>query len=54
MKILLSWLQEFVSVPSDPRQLAEELTLLGLAVDSVATEAGETVYEIDVTTNRPD
>lgn len=54
MKILLSWLQEFVSVPSDPRQLAEELTLLGLAVDSVATEAGETVFEIDVTTNRPD
>jgi len=54
MKILLSWLQEFVSVPSDPRQLAEELTLLGLAVDAVATEGEETVFEIDVTTNRPD
>ena len=28
--------------------------MLGLAVDSVATEDGETVFEIDVTTNRPD
>src|SRR3990170_1573746 len=54
MKLLLSWLQEFVSVPSEPRQLAEELTMLGLAVDSVSTEEGETVLEIDVTTNRPD
>src|SRR3990170_6892653 len=54
MKLLLSWLQEFVSVPSEPRQLAEELTMLGLAVDSVTTEEGETVLEIDVTTNRPD
>ena len=54
MKLLLSWLQEFVSVPSEPRQLAEELTMLGLAVDSVTTEEGETIFEIDVTTNRPD
>jgi phenylalanyl-tRNA synthetase beta chain len=54
MKLLLSWLQEFVSVPSEPRRLADELTLLGLAVDSVTTEDGETVFEIDVTTNRPD
>ena len=54
MKLLLSWLQEFVSVPSEPRQLAEELTMLGLAVDSVTTEEGGTVFEIDVTTNRPD
>ncbi|MGH9785583.1 MAG: phenylalanine--tRNA ligase subunit beta [Terriglobia bacterium] len=54
MKLLLSWLQEFVSVPAEPRRLADELTMLGLAVDSVTTEDGETVFEIDVTTNRPD
>lgn len=54
MKILLSWLREFVPVPSEPRRLADELTMLGLAVDSVSAEAGETVFEIDVTTNRPD
>ena len=54
MKILLSWLQEFVGVATEPRRLAEELTMLGLTVDSVETDEGESLFEIDVTTNRPD
>ena len=54
MKILLSWLQEFVSLPLEPRQLAGDLTTLGLPVDSVTTEEGETVFDLDITTNRPD
>lgn len=54
MKILLSWLQEFVAVPSEPRRLAAELTMLGLTVDSVETSDGDALFEIDVTTNRPD
>jgi len=54
MKILLSWLQEFVAVPSDGRKLAEELTMLGLTVDSVEESDGDALFEIDVTTNRPD
>src|SRR5579885_1307563 len=54
MKILLSWLQEFVTLPSDVRQVAKDLTMLGLTVDAVANEDGETVLELDITTNRPD
>lgn len=54
MKILLSWLQEFVPLPTDVRQLAQDLTMLGLAVDTVTTEGSETVLELDITTNRPD
>ena len=54
MKILVSWLKEFVSLPADVRRLANDLTMLGLAVDAVATEDGETVLDIDITTNRPD
>ncbi|MBI4441774.1 MAG: phenylalanine--tRNA ligase subunit beta [Acidobacteria bacterium] len=54
MKILLSWLKEFVSLPSDVRRLAEDMTMLGLPVDSVTTEGKETVLELDITTNRPD
>jgi phenylalanyl-tRNA synthetase beta chain len=54
MKILLSWLQEFVVVSADPRRLAEELTMLGLTVDSVEASDGDALFEIDVTTNRPD
>ncbi|MBI3894897.1 MAG: phenylalanine--tRNA ligase subunit beta [Acidobacteria bacterium] len=55
MKILLSWLQEFVSLPTaDTRQLADELSMLGFPVDAVSTEDGETILELDITTNRPD
>lgn len=54
MKILLSWLQEFVTVPGDVRQLAYDLTMLGLTVDTVSIEDGDTVLELDITTNRPD
>src|SRR3990172_7389515 len=54
MKILLSWLKEFVSLPSDARRLAEDMTMLGLPVDSVTTEGKQTVLELDITTNRPD
>ena len=54
MRILPSWLREFVNVPADDRQLAEALTSAGIAVESVQEERGETVYEMDLTTNRVD
>ena len=54
MRILPSWLREFVDVPADDRQLAEALTSAGIAVESVQQENGETVYEMDLTTNRVD
>src|SRR5262245_56733979 len=54
MRILLSWIREFVPVEEEPRSLATELSLLGLAVDAVTDEANETILDIDVTTNRPD
>ena len=54
MRILPSWLREFVDVPADDRQLAEALTSAGIAVESVQEENGETVYEMDLTTNRVD
>jgi phenylalanyl-tRNA synthetase beta chain len=54
MKILLSWLEEFVPLEHGPRQVAQDLTMLGLAVDTVTTEGNETVFELDITTNRPD
>src|SRR6201997_776391 len=54
MRILPSWLREFLDVPADDRQLAEALTSAGIAVESVQQEQGETVYEMDLTTNRVD
>jgi len=54
MKVLLSWLREFVEIPVEPRRLAEDLTLAGLAVDAVESVAGDTLLDLDVTTNRVD
>src|SRR5215469_11998121 len=54
MRILPSWLREFVNVKADDRQLAEDLTSAGIAVESVGEEQGATVYEMDLTTNRVD
>ena len=54
MRILPSWLREFVDVPADDRELAEALTSAGIAVESVQQENGETVFEMDLTTNRVD
>ncbi len=54
MRISPAWLREFVDVPADDRQLAEELTQAGIAVESVDEQAGQPVYEMDITTNRVD
>jgi phenylalanyl-tRNA synthetase beta chain len=54
MKILLSWLREFVPFDKEPGELATDLSLLGFAVDAISREGDETVLDIDVTTNRPD
>ncbi len=54
MKLPLSWLREYVPVEAEPVRLAEDLTAAGLAVDAVETVGGETVLELDITTNRVD
>ena len=54
MKISLNWLQEFVEIPVEPRQLRRDLTMLGLNVESAAAVQDGWVLEVEVTTNRPD
>ena len=54
MKVPLSWLKELVDVPVEPRRLADDLTLVGLAVDAVETDGKDTVLDLDITTNRVD
>ena len=57
MKILTKWLRAYLlELPVDDAQLAEDLTLRGIAVDGVfPLGAGNgSVYEMDITTNRVD
>src|SRR5438445_7426738 len=54
MKISPHWLREFVALKADDRKLAEELTHTGTAVESISHEHGQTIFEMEITTNRVD
>ena len=54
MRILFSWLRDFVEINESPHELADALTMAGMAVDAVETEDGESILEFDITSNRPD
>ncbi len=54
MKISPQWLREFVDLPVKDHHLADELTLAGIAVESVIGNGDATVFEMEITTNRPD
>jgi phenylalanyl-tRNA synthetase beta chain len=54
MKIIPSWLREFVDIPVDDRKLAEDLTLAGISIESIEGEGASTVYDVDFTPNRVD
>ncbi len=54
MKISPSWLRDFVDIPVDYTRLADELTLAGVAVEGISGEGDSTIFEMDITTNRPD
>src|SRR5262245_55954231 len=54
MKISYNWLKEFVDVSETPQQLGVRFTNLGLAVEALESVANDSLFELDVATNRPD
>src|SRR5437763_2889797 len=54
MKLSPHWLREFVDLKVEDRRLADDLTLAGVAVESVQQQDGQTIFEMEITTNRPD
>ena len=54
MRIDPQWLREFVNVTAPDRQLADDLTLAGIAVESVKEVDGRLLFEMEIGTNRPD
>ena len=54
MRILPSWLREFVNIPVDDTKLSDDLTMAGISIEAVMSEGGETVYDVDITPNRVD
>jgi len=54
MKISYRWLQDIVEFTAEPKQLAEDLTNCGVVVSTIEATPSDTIFELDLTTNRPD
>ena len=54
MKLSPAWLREFVDAKVDNRRLAQDLTSVGIAVESISGEGENAVFEMEIGTNRPD
>jgi len=54
VKLSPHWLRDFVDFKVDARRLADELTLAGVAVETIDGEGDRTIFEMEIGTNRPD
>jgi phenylalanyl-tRNA synthetase beta chain len=54
MKISVGWIREYITIAQSDEELSALLTSIGFAVDAIEEIKGEKIFEIDVTTNRPD
>ncbi|MBV9671067.1 MAG: phenylalanine--tRNA ligase subunit beta, partial [Acidobacteriales bacterium] len=56
MRILPSWLRAMLAEPlsQNDQQLADDLTLIGIAVEGLDQTGSEAVFETEITTNRVD
>ena len=55
MRLVLSWLREFVEVTASAEDVAQTLTLRGFEVASIEPlDAGDAAIDFEVTANRPD
>jgi phenylalanyl-tRNA synthetase beta chain len=55
MKFSYSWLASYLPGPApDPKALGDRLTAVGFIVEGVEGEGDGTVYDVEITANRPD
>jgi phenylalanyl-tRNA synthetase beta chain len=54
IKILDSWLKEYVKTKATPQKIGELLSLSSVSVERIESYNNDFTYDIEVTTNRPD
>jgi phenylalanyl-tRNA synthetase beta chain len=55
MKVLVSWLREFVDVPGTPEEIAATMSVRGFAVEGIERVGdGDAILDFEITANRPD
>jgi phenylalanyl-tRNA synthetase beta chain len=54
IKILDSWLREYLKTTATPKQIAERLSRSSVSVEKLKKYKNDYLYDIEITTNRPD
>ena len=54
MKLLPNWIRDYVDLGVDDNRLASDLTDVGIGVEGISGSGKDTVYEVEIGTNRPD
>ncbi len=54
MKISYNWLKDYVNINISAEKLAHRLTMAGMEVEKVEHVNGDTIFELEITPNRPD
>ncbi len=54
MKLSPNWIRDFVDLSVDDHRLAEDLTAVGIGVEGISGNGANTVFEMEIGTNRPD
>src|SRR5579863_5617525 len=54
MKLSSNWIRDFVDLSVDDNRLASDLTDVGLGVEGIEGHGADTVFEVEIGTNRPD
>ena len=54
MKLSPQWIREFVDLSVNDHRLAEDLTSVGIAAEGINGSGADTVFEMEIGTNRPD
>jgi phenylalanyl-tRNA synthetase beta chain len=54
MKLSPHWIRDYVDLTVDDHRLAQDLTDVGLGVEGISGSGPDTVFEMEIGTNRPD
>jgi len=54
VKLSPQWIRRFVDPTVDDHRLAEDLTNVGISVEGISGSGADTVFEMEIGTNRPD
>jgi phenylalanyl-tRNA synthetase beta chain len=54
VKVLLSWVREFVDVPGTAEEIGRRMSMRGLSLEGIEAIGDDAVLDFEVTANRPD